>query len=446
MREEDFARVIAEWRTWRPPAMVERELRLPTSPSYVVALAGPRQAGKTYRMFQLVEELLRSGVPREKVLYVNFEHERLRGLDANDLEDMLKEYYRIFRPEEVPTSTSMPTPIYLILDEVQLVRDWDRWVRRASDSGKYRIYVTGSTSKMTSREVADSLRGRSVSYTLFPFSFREFLRARGAGVPDLGVLPYLEERGRMLGLLEEYLEWGGFPRAVLAADAEERKRILNAHYEAIFYRDLVDRCKLDPELLDAALSAVTSSPAGLLSASRLCNYVKSLGLRCGKATLLKYIECARQSYLLLLSEIQSPSVRNRRQYPRKAYVVDNGIVTARFSDASENLGALMENAVAVELARRGFSLRYWREYGSREGREVDFVLADGRRVLRLIQVTRASARSEVRERELRALELASEELGCNDALVITWDYAGDEALGDLRVRYVPLWAWLLEGQ
>ncbi|MEM4569559.1 MAG: ATP-binding protein [Thermofilaceae archaeon] len=435
-RSEDFKRVLAEWKVWKPPWIVEREVELPHALPSIVTVVGPRQAGKTFRLFQLVRELVEAGVPRDNILYVNFEHERLRRLDANDLEEMLKVYFQLFKPNP-------GHPIYLLLDEVQLVADWDKWVRRIHDRGGFRLYITGSTSKLTSREIADSLRGRSADYLVLPFSFREFLKARGFEVGDAEVLTYLEERGRVLGLLEEYLVYGGFPRVVLTEDPEEKRRVLKAHYEAIFYRDLVDRCKLDPELLDALLTALISSFAGLYSASKLHNYVKSLGLRCSKATLIKYVSCAQQAYLLFLSQIHSPSARSRRQYPRKAYVVDNGIITTLVPEAAENLGRLMENAVAVELVRRGWELRYWREYGRREGREVDFVLIQGLKVRQLVQVTYASSRSEVKGRELEALRKAGEELGCRDALIITWDYEGREEFEGLEVRYTPLWKWLL---
>lgn len=164
---------------------------------------------------------------------------------------------------------------------------------------------------------------------------------------------------------------------MLAESVDERRALLRAHYEAIFYRDLVDRCKLDPELLNLVLSALVSSAAGQFSVSKLYNVVKSLGFKCSKATLTKYVECARQAYLLLLSEIHSPSIRSRKRYPRKVYVVENGIITAVYPEARESLGRLMENAAAVELARRGYALRYWREYGKREGGEVDFVILEG---------------------------------------------------------------------
>jgi predicted AAA+ superfamily ATPase len=439
MREEDFRWVLADWKTRKLPSVVEREIKLPLDPTYIVTVTGPRQAGKTYRLFQLVGELMALGVPRSNILYVNFEHERLRRLDANDLEDMVKVYYEMFEPD-------VSRPIYLLLDEVQLVNDWDKWVRRVHDSEKYRIYITGSTSKLTSKEIADALRGRSVDYTVFPFSFREFTKAKRAEIRDPETLSYLEERGIVLRLLREYLVYGGFPRVVLAETPEEKRALLKSHYNAIFYRDLVERCRLDPGILDLILSSLVTGATGLFSVSKLYNFAKSLGYRTSKAKLIEYVECARQAYLVLLSEIYSPTIRNRKQYPKKAYIIDNGIITTLSTESTENLGKLMENIVAVELARNGYTLNYWREYGKREGPEVDFVITEGQRPRQLIQVTYASSKTEIKPREKAALIKASQELQTTRALVITWDLKAQEQQGDLKITYIPLWQWLLQPQ
>ncbi|RLI94321.1 MAG: hypothetical protein DRO92_03050, partial [Candidatus Altiarchaeales archaeon] len=152
MRERDFKIVFAEWKTKALPALIERSIKIPLKPESIVSIIGPRQAGKTFRMFQIIKEL---PVFKDNILYVNFEHERLRNLDANDLRDMLKVFYQMFSPDE-------KFPVYLFLDEIQNVRDWDKWVRRVYDSGKYKISISGSSSKLSSREIATSLRGRSI--------------------------------------------------------------------------------------------------------------------------------------------------------------------------------------------------------------------------------------------------------------------------------------------
>ena len=431
MRERDFSIALAEWKLMRLPELVEREIEIPLEPSSIVAIVGPRQAGKTYRIFQLIKDLLKKGLPRENILYVNFEHERLRNLDANDLEDMMKVFYQLFSPRD---------QIYLFLDEVQNVKDWDRWVRRVYDSGKYRIYISGSSSRLSSREIATSLRGRSVDYPVFPFSFREFLRSKGFFLYS-DVMGYLEERGRILGLLEEYLRFGGYPKVVLTEDQEEKRRILKSYYEAVFYRDLVERCKLDPELLDSFLRYSISCFSKQISISKIHNYLRSIGLRCSKATLIKFLRCAEQAYFLFPVEIFSYSIKERKQYPRKLYVVDNGIINVVYPESG--IGGLMENAVAVEMLRRELEIFYWREYGKRDGAEVDFVVRDGIKVKKLVQVTYASSREDLNRREMRALLKASSELGCDDLLVITWDYEDEMEYEGRKVRFTPMWKWLL---
>ncbi|MGC9015062.1 MAG: ATP-binding protein [Thermoproteota archaeon] len=438
MRKEDFKFVLAEWKARKLPELVERELKIPVEPSIIVAIIGPRQAGKTFRMFQLIKELS-STISRENILYVNFEHERLRNLDANDLEDMLEVFYQLFVPKE-------NMPIYLFLDEIQNVRDWERWLRRVYEGGKFRIFISGSSSKLSSKEVATALRGRSIDFTIFPFSFREFLKAKKVELENIEVLSYLEERGKILRLTEEYVNFGGYPKVVLTEDTETKEMILKAYYDAIFYKDLVERYKVDPVLLDTFLRYAISCFAKLVSISKVYNYLKTLGLKCSKSTLIKFLKYSEEAFFLFPVEVFSYSIKSRKQYPKKLYVVDNGIVRVIYHDAEKNFSRLMENTVALELMRRK-SLKteifYWKEYGKRDGNEVDFVVREGMEVKRLIQVTYASSKEEIEKREVKSLIKASEELGCNELLVITWDYEGDLEAENRRIKCLPLWKWLL---
>jgi len=196
MRETDFKIVFAEWKTISLPSLIERDVKIPSVPEEIVSITGPRQAGKTYRIFQTVKELISKNFPQDNILYINFEHQRLRNLDANDLEDMLKIFYQMFSPDK-------NLPVYLFLDEIQNVKDWDKWTRRIYDSRRYKIFISGSSSKLSSKEIATSLRGRNIDFTILPFSFKEFLRAEGFKIKDLETLAYLEERGEILKLTEK---------------------------------------------------------------------------------------------------------------------------------------------------------------------------------------------------------------------------------------------------
>ncbi len=388
-------------------------------------------------MFQLINEILKN-IPKDNILYVNFEHERLRRLDANNLEDMMKIFYQIFSSEE-------QSPIYLLLDEIQNVADWDKWLRRIYDTGKFRIFISGSSSKLSSKEIATALRGRCIDFTVFPFNFREFLKAKKVVLEDVTILGYLEERGKVLKFVEEFIRFGGYPKVVLTEDYELKEMILKTYYETIFYKDLVERYRLDPIILDTFLRYAVSCFTKQVSVSKIYNFLKSLGLKCGKATLINFLKCSEEVFFLFPFEIYSYSIKKKLQYPKKLYVVDNGIARVLFPDSLKSIGRLMENCVATELLRRvgKDNISYWKEYGKRDGMEVDFVVRDGLIVKELIQVFYAYGKDDIDRREIRALVKASEELKCNNLSIVTWDYEGDLKIDDKNIKCTPLWKWLL---
>jgi len=440
MRETDFKIVFAEWKTTHLPALIERDIKIPAAPEEIVSIIGPRQAGKTYRMFQMIKELISKNFPQDNILYINFEHHRLRNLDANDLEDMLKIFYQMFSPDK-------NLPIYLFLDEIQNVKDWDKWTRRIYDSRKYKVFISGSSSKLSSKEIATSLRGRNIDFTILPFSFKEFLRAEGFKIEDLESFAYLEERGEILKLTEKFLKFGSYPKVVLSQDEKIKEKILQSYYNAIFYRDLVERYRLGPVLLDAFLKYAISCFSKQISISKIYNYLKTLGLKCSKSTLIKFLNVSCEVFFLFPVEIFSYSVKDKKQYPRKLYVVDNGIIISIYPEYKDKIGRLMENTVFVELKRREFEGKisqvfYWKDH---QQREVDFVVKKGGKITQLIQVCyEIENYSATKEREIRNLSKASKELKCKDLLVITWDYKEKETYKNKTIKYTPLWKWLLE--
>ncbi|MEM3061208.1 MAG: ATP-binding protein, partial [Candidatus Bathyarchaeia archaeon] len=339
------------------------------------------------------------------------------------------------------------TSIYIFLDEIQNVKDWDKWVRRVYDSQKFRIFISGSSSKLSSKEIATALRGRSIDFTIFPFSFKEFLKAKGFEVKDIEVLSHLEERGKILKLTEEFVRFGSYPKVTLTDEVETKERTLKSYYEAIFYKDLVERYRADAVLLDNFLRYAITCFTKQISISKTYNYLKSVGLKCSKSTLIKFLKHAEEVFLLFPLEIFSYSIKERKQYPKKLHVVDNGIIRAIYPEAQESFGKLMENAVAIELLRRkereGIEIAYWREYGKRDGSEVDFIIKRGLYAKQSVQVTYASSKNEVEKREVKALDKASKELRCEDLLMITWDYEGELKINHRIIKLIPLWKWLL---
>ena len=436
MREKDFQYVISKWMASDLPSLVKRNVRLPIKTKPIVSIIGPRRAGKTYIMYQTIKALLEN-VSKNNILYIDFENERLRNLDANDMRDMLKVFYMLFNPVE-------NEHIYLFLDEIHVVRDWDKWVRRIHDAGKYHIYISGSSSKLLSEEISTTLRGRSIDYVILPFSYTEFLHTRNYHIENVDILGYMEERGRILGLLNEYIEFGGYPEIVLEKDKNIKLRLLRSYYNAIFYRDIIERYSVkSPSLLDTFLRYCLTNHSKYISVSKAYNYIKTLGYKVGKATLIDYLKYAEEAFLLFPVEIYSYFIKDRKQYPRKIYAVDPGIIKALEIDT--NMGRLMENIVYIELLRRRlskhpFQIYYWRD---KLQKEVDFLIKRGLNIEELIQVTYASSIDEVSRREIRGLLKAGQELKCRSLRIITWDYEDKRIFDGERIWFTPLWKWLL---
>ena len=236
MRKEILKEVIKEYQERSLPEIIPRELQLPLESRKIVTIVGPRRSGKTYLLFDLIKTLMEKGISREELVYVSFDDPRLLPCDSMCLEELLQAYRELY-PEKAEKV------VYLFLDEIQNVKDWEVGVRRLYDTGKFRIYLTGSSSRLFSKEIATSLRGRAVSFELLPFSFREVLKARGIQV-DRHIF-YSIRRAAVKNILEEFLKLGGFPEVVLERDPNLKLRILREYMQTMYLRDIIERYGLE---------------------------------------------------------------------------------------------------------------------------------------------------------------------------------------------------------
>ncbi|MCD6523892.1 MAG: ATP-binding protein [Thermococcus sp.] len=422
IEKEVWGRIIKDHLEHRAE-VIERDVtvKFPKTPR-AISIIGPRRAGKTYLMFQLINWLTSGGLPREKTVYVNFEDPRLVGAELKDLLTFLDVYYEMF-PENVRGEC------HFFLDEVQNVPDWERFVRFLLDRNQ-RVVVSGSSSKLLSKEIATSLRGRSLSVRVYPFSFREVLRANGLKVERF-YSTY--EKAKINKLLREYLHWGGYPEVVL--NPHLRAEILREIIDLTIYRDIVERWGAE-NLKALRLLLRMLAFSSHLSASKAYRNLKSLGIGVGKATVANYIEYFSDSMILhpLRPYVKSYKLQERMGF--KPYLVDNGLLKVM---GVEDEGRLLENLVFTELLKRGYEpngeLFY---YVTRNGREVDFVIK-GRE---LIQVT-AELHEKNRERELRALIEAGRELGIGKLTIVTLEQDDVVKTAGKEVKVTSLKKWLL---
>lgn len=402
--------------------MVERDLKIKPEKGLAISVLGPRRAGKTTYMKGVAKSMGES-------FYIDFEHTAFRAITPEEIIELLSLYSEVFGEKTEA----------IFLDEVQKLEDWESVVRSLIDMGKY-VFISGSSSRLMSREIATQLRGRSMSYVLLPFSFREYLKAKGVKVKKYMTL---EEEGKIKNHLKKFLTDTSYPGVVLTGDY----RLLQEYYNTILYNDFVERFELKSiELARFIFDFMLSNFSREFSVNKIHNFLKSQGLRFGKNTLYSYVEKIPETLSVFFVEKLEKSIY-KKPWPKKVYVADLGL--ANIVGVEESLGYRMENLVFLELLRKTnekpvIGIHYFK---STEGYEVDFVIKDGLKVKELIQVTYADNFDEVEHREIRALLKAGELLRCKNLTVITWDYEDERDISWFgkkgKVKFVPLWKWLL---
>ena len=369
---------IEESVTCALPEMTRRDVYVPPVKGKTIAVIGPRRGGKTTFLWQNLAQRAAAGTAREGLMYFNFEDERLAGMQVGQLQIVVEEYYRMH-----PEWRDGARPATWFLDEMQLVTGWEMFVRRVMDSEKVEIFLSGSSARLLSREVATSMRGRALEALVLPFSFREFLRDRGQE-PESRVerLPKARRSALERELLI-YLNEGGYPETA-GLDVRGRRELLQSYVDAALMRDVVERHAVsNPLVLRWMIRQLLSNAGGPFSVQKFHGDLRSQGLTAAKNTLHAYLSHLEDAYLVLTVPIATDSERRRMVNPRKAYPVDPGLIHVFDRSGKANTGHSLETVVLLELMRRGAETGWVR---TADGFEVDFLArhADGSK--ELIQV------------------------------------------------------------
>ncbi|HOX02001.1 MAG TPA: ATP-binding protein [Candidatus Paceibacterota bacterium] len=417
------------------PPLVRREAEPALLQGKAQAVVGMRRAGKTFFLFQCLADRLAGGIERERLVYFNFEDERLGGLRSEELGTIIEEYYRQF-----PQFRNQ-AEVTWCLDEIQLVPGWERFVRRVLDSERAEVFVSGSSAHMLSREVATSMRGRAMEVVITPFSFREFLRGRNWLEDAPGRLASGAERSALRAHFDAYLETGGFPEARVFSVARDRVGLLQGYVDAVLFRDVAERHHISNlPALRAFVRQLLRQPAALLSVSKVYADFASRGIAVSKETLLGFLAHLEDAFLVFTLPLAGRSERQRQVNPRKLYLADHGLAQAFSPAPGLDRGRLIENVVACELRRTSRDLAYAR---TASGLEVDFVTTDfeGRR--QLIQAAADISSPATFEREMRALTEARLEFPDAAGLLVAEAEPPHGVTAPEGIQIVPVWEWLL---
>lgn len=399
--------------------VVPRNFQMEDFANYV--LIGVRRAGKSFMLYQQIQQNLKRGITWDSMLYINFEDERLMGMTAQELNLIL----------EVHGMMSKERPI-LFLDEIQDINGWEKFARRLADN-KYRVYITGSNAKMLGSDVATTLGGRYITKHIMPYSFPEFLQANEVSY-DSNTLATTFGRAEVQRHFTNYFRFGGFPEGARLAS---KRDYINSVYQKIYLGDIASRNKIENQFsLRVLFRKLAESVKQPISFTRLTNIIASTGAKLSKPTLINYLEYSKDAFLVYPIKNIADNLTQRETNP-KYYFVDNGIISILAMDVDTSL---LENMVAMELLRR---------YGLEEqvffynkNVEVDFYIPDAATAIQVSYNPKKS--DETWERESTALIKLSKVLDCKRLIILTYELEENIELKGLNIEVIPVWKWLLD--
>lgn len=396
--------------------LISRDYDLEENVNY--CFVGIRRTGKSYMMYQQIHNLMNDGISSSQIVYVNFEDERLLEIGVDDLNTILE--------LGIEFSGSKGKP-YLFLDEIQNVDGWEKFVRRVADM-KYRINITGSNSKMLSKEIASTLGGRFMILNVFPYSFKEYLSANhieNVRLDQIGT----KKRADIVSQYEQYVTYGAFPELV---DIKNKRVFLNNIYQTVYLRDIITRNKITNDFaVRLILKKIAESVMKALSFNRLTNIVKSTGISIGKQTVINYVGYMLDSYLIFSLQ----NYASKKTSP-KYYFMDTGLLGLMLLDCKT---AQLENLVAVELIRRyGFENVYFFENNI----EVDFYVPSENLAIQVSMQVLDDV--DTLERETRAFVKLNQFIPDTKCLLITNSEETTLECDDIEIDMIPAWKWLLD--
>lgn len=425
MKKEAFKRLIVDFQERDLSHVVERDIPIPLDINKVISLVGVRRCGKTYILYSLINSL-RKTVDRRNIVYVNFEDDRVFPLQAGDLNNFLESYYELYPDKKKEV-------VYFFLDEIQNAPHWEKFVRRLYDTENCRLFITGSSAKLLSKEIATALRGRTLSYEIFPLSFKEFLRFKGVKVN----VHSSASAAAIKHNLAEYAKRGGFPEVIGMSD-DICIKTLQEYLDLIMYRDVVERYNISNTfLLKFLFKYCFANVAALISYNKLYNDLRSLGLQLSRNTIYDYLAYIEDAYALFTVPIYSPSLRQGMRNPRKLYSIDAGFKRVVDIPLASDIGRVYEHLVFLKLRRETKDIYYFKGK-----QEVDFYYVKDKKQ-RLINVCYDLEKPATRQREIKGLLEAMDFFNIRESLLVTAEHEEDIRIDSKTVRVLPLWKWLL---
>ncbi|WP_297453897.1 ATP-binding protein [Persephonella sp.] len=431
-RKEIFKELIVEFQNRQLPTVINRNIEVPINTKKIISIIGVRRSGKTFVLFQTIKKLLNDyKIPIERIVYINFEDERLE-ITKEDLNQLIEAYTELYPDISLDK-------VYFFFDEIQNVQGWEKFVRRIYDSYTKNIFITGSNSKLLSSEIATSLRGRSISFTVYPLSFKEFIKFKNIKTKKTDIYD-IKKRAKIKSLFLEYMEFGGFPEIVFLEDENLKIKVLQEYFEVMLYRDIIERFQIkNPLVLKYFVKRVVENVGKPLSVNNIYNELKSQGFKLAKDSLYSYLEMLEAIFFSFIVKKYTKSVLKSELTHKKVYLIDNGFLNALSFLFKEKKGALLENILVKEFKAKGNEVFYFKEK-----KECDFIVVDAENNLIPVQVSFSLVDKETRKREIEGLIEALKFLGLDKGLIITLDEKEELKMNNYKIDIIPAYEYLLQ--
>ena len=432
MKKDVIKSLIAIKQSEIPFDVIERDVQLPIDRKKIITIPGVRRCGKSTLMEIAINNLVQSGVARERILWLGFDDERLRNMTSEELDEVVTSYMEMF-PDIAIRET------YMFFDEIQLIKDWEYFVLRLYKTYCKNIYVCGSNATMLSRELSSALRGYPLEYETYPLSFNEYCRFK-----EISTNSYLEQDiARLRIAFEAYNQESAFPEIVLTPSKSEQLKLLHGYFDTMLLKDLAEHYKISNiSVVRYFVKRIMANLTKPTSINAIYKDIKSQGLKVGKDDLYLWANYICDIFMFVRISKYDRSLVKEQKSLDKYYCIDNGLRGAVLMPQSDDNGKKLENTVFMQLNR--MKLPSDKIYYYQGNSECDFVLQRGDRVVQLIQVTWDMANENTRERELTGILEASLATGCNNLLIVTKEEETTITREGKQINVMPAWKWLLQ--
>ena len=381
-------------------AIKPRTLNLPDEPGRIITVIGARRVGKTYLLLHHINRL-RQTVLASKLLYINFENDKLFPFTLEKAQQLIETYYEIY-----PSYKS--EKVYFFFDEIQNIPEWHLFIRRLYDTENCFLFLTGSSSRLLSKEIATSLRGRTITFELFPLSFREYVDWYGI---DTGKGYSSRQKAELQHAFQNYLNSSALPELFRETDVNMQQAVLHEYINMVIYKDLIERHGLTQHsLIKLFIRFLIVNISNQVSINKIFNDFKSQGLQLSKNSLYDFLIYLEDSYIFYSTAIYAENLREQQRNPKKIYVVDIGLKL--LMDYNADKGRLLENLVFLQLRRRHHDIFYLKDK-----KEVDFCYQyEGG--LHLVNVAYSISDTYTYEREIHGLTEAMNHYSLTESTLI----------------------------